>query len=142
MSRLGRVVLTGLAILLPTAIAAAGGNAPGDLDTSFGDGGHALFLVGTFGSETTAVAVQPDGKILVGGWTVGGPPPPRRAHEPAGDDHVDFAVVRLDPNGALDPTFGNGGMVSTPIDLVPGGYDQAWAIALAPDGSIVLAGGA
>src|SRR6188508_2167525 len=142
MSRLGRVVLTGLAILLPAALAGASVNAPGDLDTSFGDGGHALVLVGTFGAEATAVAVQPDGKILVGGWTVGGPPPPRRAQDPEGDDHVDFAVVRLDPNGALDPTFGTGGMVSTPIDLVPGGYDRAWAIALGPDGSIVLAGGA
>jgi uncharacterized delta-60 repeat protein len=50
--------------------------------------------------------------------------------------------VRLNPDGSLDPSFGTGGVVRTPIDLVPGGYDQAQAIALGSNGSIVLAGDA
>lgn len=62
---LGRLALAGLAILVPAALGGAGGNAPGDLDLSFGNGGHVLVSVGTYGATANAVAVQPDGKILL-----------------------------------------------------------------------------
>ena len=175
---LGRLVLVGLAILLPAALAGASGNAPGDLDESFGNGGHVLVSVGTYGATASAVAVQPDGKILLAGSTLPRPPPPPpppppieppppqpppappppppppplppppppppspRAHAREGDSNQDFVLVRLNPDGSLDSSFGTGGVVRTPIDLIPGGYEHAMAIALGSNGSILLAGGA
>ncbi len=52
------------------------------------------------------------------------------------------ALVRLNLNGQLDPTFGKGGLVVLNFP-VPTGYDVDAEIALLqPDGKIVLAGGA
>ena len=62
---LGRLALAGLAILVPAALGGAGENAPVDLGLSFGNGGHVLVSVGTYGATANAVAVQPDGKILL-----------------------------------------------------------------------------
>lgn len=49
----------------------------------------------------------------------------------------DFAVMRLNPDGTLDSTFGSGGMTFTDF---AGGGDQAYAIAVDTDNSIVVAG--
>ena len=103
----------------------------------------------------SAIAVQPDGKIVLAGATLPQPPPPPppppppappprqsrvQSAAPRGDGNQDFVVARLTPDGALDTQFGTGGIVRTPIDLVPGGYEFAQSVALAPDGKIVLAG--
>ena len=136
----GPLALAALTIALPTALTSASGTAPGDLDITFGDGGHALVDVGSWGARASAVAVQPDGKIVLAGYTRPAPPPPSPARAPDGDENLDFVVARLDSNGSLDPTFGTDGVVRTPIDLIPNGADLAWAIALGPDGSIVVAG--
>jgi uncharacterized delta-60 repeat protein len=50
--------------------------------------------------------------------------------------------VRLDANGAVDPSFGSNGIVRTPIDLDPGARDVARGVAVGPDGSIVVVGDA
>jgi uncharacterized delta-60 repeat protein len=68
----------------------------------------------------TAVAVQSDGKIVV-----------------AGDAGEDFALVRLNPDGTLDATFGTGGRVYTDFFLT---FDQVNAIVIQPDGKIVVVG--
>ena len=72
-----------------------------------------------------AVAVQPDGKIVVAGLaaTVAG-------------QITDFALVRYNPDGTLDQSFGNHGIVTTDI----GGDDVAVALAIQADGKIVAAG--
>jgi uncharacterized delta-60 repeat protein len=90
----------------------------GALDNTFdGDG---LFTVGLDrSSSANAVAVQPDGKILVAGH-IGG----------------DFAVARLAENGALDPSFGQGGLAINNL----GGTDVINALALAANGWIYAAG--
>ena len=77
------------------------------------------FTVTNFRSEIFALAVQPDGKILVGGRfaTVGGADNP--------------SLARLNPNGSLDTTF------HSPI-MNSGA--NVYALALQPDGKI-LAGG-
>lgn len=72
-----------------------------------------------------AVAVQPDGRIVVAG------------HVGAGD--ANFVVARFTGDGALDTTFGFGGF--NVVDFA-GDADYARAIAVAPDGKIVVAGNA
>jgi uncharacterized delta-60 repeat protein len=78
------------------------------------------------GDQANAAAVQPDGKIVVAGFATRN-----------GIDG-DFAVVRYTADGMPDPGFGGGdGIVTT--DLGTGG-DDARAIAIQPDGRIVVAG--
>lgn len=95
---------------------------PGDLDTTFGNGGKKTVNFG--GTDiATAVLVQPNGRVVAAG---GGAPA------------SSFCVVRLRAaNGTLDPTFGSGG--KRVIDF--GTDDESvYAAALQPDGKIVLAG--
>jgi uncharacterized delta-60 repeat protein len=95
---------------------------PGDLDTTFGNGGRKTVNFG--GTDVPrAIVVQPNGRIVVAGG--GGPT-------------SSFCVVRLRAaNGTLDPTFGSGGKRT--IDF--GSDDEsAYGAALQPDGKIVLAG--
>jgi uncharacterized delta-60 repeat protein len=95
-------------------------------------------------SVSVAAALQRDGKILLAGWAddLAPPPPPPPAPFGPQPSNADFLVVRLTPNGALDPTFGSGGVVRTPIDLGNGNGDFAWAVAPGPGGTVVLAGDA
>jgi uncharacterized delta-60 repeat protein len=95
----------------------------GALDQGFGAGGKATTGLGN-GVGVFAVAVQPDGKILVAGDASQG-------------GHLQFAVLRYLSNGAPDPGFNGTGHVVFPI---AGFSDVAYAIALQPDGKIVLAG--
>jgi uncharacterized delta-60 repeat protein len=95
----------------------------GDLDPTFSDDGTATFGVGGQ-DEAQALVLQPNGKIVLAGRTgvVGSP--------------ADALVMRLQPNGQPDTTFGSGGRAV--INL--GGNDLASAVALRPDGDIVVAG--
>ena len=79
------------------------------------------------GDFANAVVIQPDGKIVVVG---------NRGDSSSFDD-TDMAVVRYNTNGTLDATFdGDGKKV---IDLTSG---LANAVALEPDGKILVGGGA
>jgi uncharacterized delta-60 repeat protein len=95
---------------------------PGSLDTSF-EGGKVILPVGQSDDYATAIAVQTDGKILIAG----------HVYENAGD----FAVIRLERDGKLDTSFGDGGKALTDFD---GRSDEAQAIAVDADGKIVVAG--
>ena len=89
----------------------------GELDPSFGIVKIPLVL------SLHAVAFEPDGKVIIGGST--------------GESGSDFALTRYGPDGKLDASFGTGGTVSTDV----GGSDSGMrAIALQPDGRIVVAG--
>lgn len=116
--------LLGLGIVAALALAPAASAAPGDLDSSFGSGGSVRLLPSNEDITLRAVAVQPDLKIVM-----------------AGTDFLtnSVIVVRLLPSGALDPGFGAGGIASTSF---AGGFGEAEAIALQPDGKIVVAGAA
>jgi uncharacterized delta-60 repeat protein len=99
----------------------------GRLDLSFGEGGKVLTTVQSSTiAGAWAVLVQPDGKIVAGGHTGA-----RFASA--------FAVARYLPDGALDPSFGNGGWVVTPISRRDN--DRVFALAVQPDGKLVAAGG-
>jgi uncharacterized delta-60 repeat protein len=110
-------------------------NANGSLDTSFGNttlkgGGLANYTFGTFLAtveKASAVALQADGKIVVAGYTDAGG---------SRSNPNNFAVLRVNPDGSLDTTFNRSGEQTFGL----GGNDQANALAIQPDGKIVLAG--
>ena len=107
--------------------------APGDLDPTFGSGGK-LITTGfrpdpSASSSARAVAIQPDGKIVAAGTS----------GELFGTQHHRYiAIARYNPDGSLDSTFGNGGRVSSDA---AGLQIEIWAMALLPDGKILLGGG-
>lgn len=116
---LALAILTGALWLIVTGPALA---APGDLDPSFGVGGRAAI---DLGGEELAVelALQPDGRILVLGDS-----------DTAGD--FDAVVARvLNPEGTIDPSYG-GGFGFSRLNFSTD--DQAEAMALRPDGRIVV----
>jgi len=101
-------------------------NPDGSRDTSFGAGGSVITDLGNDSEDAAlAVAVQADGKIVAAGLSG-----PDRYHE-------DFAVVRYNPDGSLDPTFGTDGKIITPLGA---DYDEAHGVAIQADGKIVAAG--
>lgn len=121
----GKIVAVGLAYKsTATDIAIARYNANGSLDTSFDGDGKLNSALGTPNSQARAVALQPDGKIVVGGLIDNG-------------TNYDIGLVRYLTNGALDGTFGTGGKVTFGIGP---GNDAIYSIALQPDGKIVAAG--
>jgi uncharacterized delta-60 repeat protein len=91
--------------------------AAGGWDRTFGSGGRRTGLPFT----VTALALQPDGKIVVGGMSRPG---------------SDFALMRLDPDGSTDSTFGGSEGVRTDL----GGHDGVTALAIQGDGRVVAAG--
>jgi uncharacterized delta-60 repeat protein len=120
---LGALALSLAAIGTPPA----GALAPGDLDPRFGSGGKVTTDLGST-DVGTGVAIQPDGKVVVGGYT-------------GVSSNRDFALLRYNPDGSLDTGFGAGGKVVTDIGSPTGATDDlAEALAIQPDGKIVLAG--
>jgi uncharacterized delta-60 repeat protein len=101
-----------------TGFALARYDTGGSLDGTFGDGGRVVTVMGE--ARARAVAVQADGKIVVGGT--------------AWDGADNFALVRYRSDGSPDAAFGTSGRVLVDVD---GGVA---AIAIQGDGQI-LAGG-
>jgi uncharacterized delta-60 repeat protein len=99
-------------------------NADGALDSSFGSGGKVLIDFGGTSDIASAVALQPDGKIVVAGVTSDGTP--------------NLALARLNPDGALDGAFGSGGKLKTL--LAPSFFAWPNAVLVQPDNRIVAAG--
>jgi uncharacterized delta-60 repeat protein len=102
--------------------------ADGTLDPTFGSGGTVITEIGdpVFPvAIAEGVAVQTDGRIVAAG----------RAN--AGGGNMDFALVRYDADGSLDPSFGSGGKVTTGLSSP---QDEARAVVIQPDGKIVVAG--
>ncbi|MCW2962556.1 MAG: hypothetical protein JWM90_2943 [Thermoleophilia bacterium] len=99
--------------------------AAGAPDGSFGTGGLAEVLVGTT-AVSYSTAVQADDKVLLGGFAYAG----------AGTGN-DLAVVRLEEDGDLDPTFATGGRLLLPLSS-GSGTDIAFNLAVRPDGRILV----
>ncbi|WLG53354.1 hypothetical protein [Pseudomonas sp. FP1742] len=84
-----------------------------------------LLEIGHSGCQWTAAQVQPDGRVLAVGATVGGL-------------EGDFILARYLPSGALDCSFANGqGWVRTRLSRGP---DTATSLAVQADGCIVVGG--
>jgi len=122
MNRFARLAL--LPALAPWALAHA---ADGELDPAFGTGG--IVRMDEIQPEYPAVAVQPDGRILLCDAKHGEP-----------GTGYNFYVVRLDPDGTRDTTFGTGGALMIPFELPDYGDDFCHGIAIEADGHIVVAG--
>ncbi|HLA83323.1 MAG TPA: dockerin type I domain-containing protein [Thermoguttaceae bacterium] len=104
----------------------------GELDGAFGAVGSepAGWVTEDFSGDdakATQVLVQPDGKILVAGYSYD-------------SDHAsqsyDFALARYNSDGTLDNDFGIDGLIVTDL----GGDDRCYDMALQSDGKIVLVG--
>jgi uncharacterized delta-60 repeat protein len=110
----------------------------GTVDSSFGAGGLAMLAIdGWLHAEANAVAVQPDGKIVVVGTSrrpASGSPPTRRC-----DPCSEAVAVRFTADGALDPAFGSGGVAR--LAPLGGGPLEAAGddVALLPGGKILVA---
>ena len=98
----------------------------GTLDDSFGRAGVTTTHIGLTASEASALAILPDGHMIVVGTAFS---------NGATDD--DFAVARYTPSGHLDQAFGSGGSVTTDFGS---SVDRAAAVTLQPDGKVVVAG--
>jgi uncharacterized delta-60 repeat protein len=99
-------------------------NADGSLDSLFGSNGRVITNFGAT-EQALALVVQSDGKIVVAGRT-------------NKDGNFDFALARYESGGTIDRAFGTNGLVTTDFG---GSVDRAFAIALQPDGKLVVAGG-
>jgi uncharacterized delta-60 repeat protein len=104
-------------------------NPDGSLDTTFSGDGK---LLTNFGAIEYAedVAIQSDGKIVVGGS--------RCLNDVWPDLQCDVAVARYEANGALDPTFSGDGKVRVDFGGNSNGF---WGgLVIQPDGKIVMSG--
>jgi uncharacterized delta-60 repeat protein len=88
----------------------------GALDPTFGNGGLVTTpILGSLDSIAQAMAVQPDGKVVVAGTSNGS------------------VVTRYNTDGTLDATFGTGGKAPDPVA-------SASSVAIQSDHKIVIAG--
>jgi uncharacterized delta-60 repeat protein len=101
-------------------------NANGSLDTTFDGDGKLVLPMGGDQELAYAAAGQADGKIVVTGVSSNGA-------------NNDFTTVRLNTNGALDTSFGSGGIVRTQFGS---SHESARKIVIQSDNKIVVAGGA
>lgn len=118
----------------PSSLAVARYKRNGRLDRAFAGDGTVTTVIG--GSAVAkAVDVQPDGKIVVAGWTLNGPLGPTI-------DGLDFLLARFNADGSLDASFGDGGVVSRDLATEQFGSatsDFADDVLVQPDGRIVAA---
>jgi uncharacterized delta-60 repeat protein len=104
-------------------------NPDGTLDADFSGDGLVVLTETNQYERARAVAVQSDGKIVIAGVTYLGP----------GRGLNDFGMARLNGDGSIDTGFGDNGKVHTDFAEE---IDEAYALALQPDGKIVVAGSA
>ena len=100
-------------------------NSDGSLDTGFGINGVVTYDSGGVNDYGYALAIQSDGRIVVGGIR----------HN--GTNH-DLRVLRYTTNGSLDSSFGTNGVVTYAHDQAS--YDYGYAVDIQSDGRIVVVG--
>ncbi|MDP8943319.1 MAG: hypothetical protein M3N16_04275, partial [Actinomycetota bacterium] len=136
----GKLVASGSAFLGTDQVFATVRFDPsGGLDAAFGQDGRALAAMGSDDTAGNccprriggahAVAALANGKIVVAGNA-------RTWRAPFGTYYSDLGVLRYLSNGTLDPSFGSGGAVMTPL----GHADGPQSIVVQPDGRVLVAG--
>jgi uncharacterized delta-60 repeat protein len=110
----------------------------GLLDPAFGTAGIATVDLG-LDTAIHAITVQPDGKIVAAGSVHAVIPPPQLGLGPA--DVTLPLVLRLNPNGALDLSFGVNGVALVGSIVYQNAFDGVFeAVAVQPDGKVVAGG--
>jgi uncharacterized delta-60 repeat protein len=99
----------------------------GQLDPTFSGDGWTTVDFGPGEGFATSLAIQTDGKIVVGGV----------AMNPTWSD---FALVRLNVDGSLDTSFSNDGKVVTPLSTDDRENDDLSSLLIQPDGKILALG--
>lgn len=120
----GKIIVVGQAGEPATyKVAVARYNTDGSLDTTFGNNGTLIIEVGPAKSYGTAVALQEDGKIVIGAYTW---------------DNVtgDFALIRLNEDGSFDNSFGHSGIVIANSNR----SEVSETMVILDDGKILLGG--
>ena len=99
-------------------------NSNGTLDLSFDEDGQVVTDISCTSICGNALAIQPDNKIIVAGTADNG-------------TDYDILVLRYNPDGSLDPTFGDEGIVITDIDDKD---NEGISVALSKNGTILVSG--
>jgi len=120
----GKIVVAGYSYNTNYDFAVARYLPDGTLDGAFDVDGRVTTTVGLSDDLARAMAIQSDGRIVLAGSSSSG----------GGDD---FALVRYNSDGSLDPLFDGDGKVVTAVGAV---NDSAQAVAIQPDGKILTAG--
>jgi uncharacterized delta-60 repeat protein len=130
----GKIVMVGNWVQYASGIMVARYNANGSLDMTFGTNGWSAATFGAPSETATSVAIQADGKIVVGGTvrtsTTGSPP-------------ADFGLVRFNSDGSLDTTFDSDGkLIISFNDLLGSSFysEHLGVLKIASDGKIVVGG--
>jgi uncharacterized delta-60 repeat protein len=98
-------------------------NGDGSPDNGFGKNGEVITDFNGARDASQTLALQADGKIVVGGST--------------SVTHPDLELARYNSDGTLDKTFNSTGLVTTPYAI---GIHSFNALALQADGKIIVAG--
>ncbi len=120
----GKIILAGTGINISTCFAAVRLNSNGSLDSGFDGDGKVFIPIGSSTDQAYSVALQSNGKIVLGGVSKTG-------------TNNDFAVVRLNSNGSPDNSFSSDGKLTVDFG---GASDFAYRVLIQSDGRIVLAG--
>lgn len=99
-------------------------------DAGFGTSGFLSVSFGTFYSAINSLAVQSNGRIVIGGQAA--------ANGDTDPASTDFVVARCLSSGALDTSFGGDGIVVTPFETDK--LDRCYSVLMLPDGRIVANG--
>ena len=126
----GKIVVVGWTLDIWSSFAIVRFDPDRTLDTTFGDNGKVttdFFPTSPYDTQAAyanSVAIQEDGKIVVAGSV--------EIEEECGTK--DFALARYNPDGTLDSTFGDGGLVMTNVYGIEGFEDYAADVAIQSTG--------
>jgi uncharacterized delta-60 repeat protein len=118
----GKILVCGYGAISTLDVEIVRYNSNGTLDNTFGSFGKVATDVAGGDDGAFGMTLQSDGKIIITGYA-------------SVSSNPDVAVLRYNPNGTLDSTFGSGGKVTTPIGLT---VDYGIGVAVDASGKITV----
>lgn len=126
MQRVVAAIIVLITTALATALVSQAQTPANNLDPTFGTSGIVRTDFAGNIDQANAVVVQPNGQIIAAGSSFS-----------SSKTVEDFIVARYNANGSLDKRFGKNGKITTDFFR---NVDSISAIAIQPDGAIVVAG--